>query len=271
MSQTVAQCMNRDLLVTNKNVTANQAIELLLKNNISHLILVDENKLTGVVSEKDFLEKLASLRTWRIDIGSLHVSSFVKRKPFWAHPNMRLNEMISIMLKENYGAVPVVDSGRVIGLITKEDLLKALKLPSKLAARDVATQRLITLSVQDRAAYARRIIVDKLISAIPVVDKFKIIGILTDIRLLHALKRLYELTSWVERKARFRRLIVQDIYERTFPEVAPETPIADLIEMFLSKHLKAVFVTEERNLLGIVTKSDLLVAAMWGTSNAQRT
>jgi len=259
IAASVKDALNRDPVLTGKNTSLNEAIKEMLSAEISHLLIVDGEKLVGIVSEKDILSKLATLRTWGASIGGLHISSFVKRKPFTLSPDTALKDAVRVMLKENLGAVPVMESGRLIGLLTKEDILRVLKVRSNMAVREIATHRLITLSPHDTLAYARRIIVERMLSSLPVVEGFKLLGVLTDIRTMEAVSRLYELAPWNVRRERFKKLLVQDVFERKCSCISPTESISSLVEQILEERAKSVLVVEGGNLLGIVTKSDVLL------------
>jgi len=262
VAASVKDALNRDPVLTGKNTSLNEAVKGMLSTEISHLLVVDGERLVGIVSEKDVLSKLATIRTWSASTGGLHVSSFVKRKPFTLSPDTSLQDAVRVMLRENLGAVPVMESGRLIGLLTKEDVLKVLKIKGNVAVREIATHKLITLSPRDTLAYARRIIVEKMLSSLPVIEGFKLLGVLTDVRAMEAVVRLYELAPWNVRRERFRKLLVQDVFERKCTCITPAEPVSSLVERILEERAKSVLVVEKNNLLGIVTKSDVLLYAL---------
>ncbi len=94
-----------------------KAWKLLQKFKIKHLPLTKDNKLFGIVSERDILKVYA-----------LKVSDkehWFKTKVFAASASMDIHQLSSVMFTENIGSLPIVnDQQAVIGIVTRTDILK---------------------------------------------------------------------------------------------------------------------------------------------------
>ena len=105
----------------------------------------------------------------------------------------KITEAKNIMMENKFSKLPVVDYGKLVGIVTKNDLLKAEPslattldmfeigyLLSKLTVKKVMMTNVITVSPDEVVEEAARIMVDNEISCLPVVKDDAIIGIITE-------------------------------------------------------------------------------------------
>lgn len=106
-----------------------QAITLLLKNRISGAPVVDDDgRLVGVLSEKDCLRVFANEAFFSQNAGG-PVSSYMTTNIQSVDPDDDVFKAADLFLKHSFRRLPVVDDGRLVGQISRRDVLKAsLKL-----------------------------------------------------------------------------------------------------------------------------------------------
>ena len=105
----------------------------------------------------------------------------------------KMTEAKNIMMENKFSKLPVVDYGKLVGIVTKNDLLKAEPslattldmfeigyLLSKLTVKKVMMTNVITVSPDEVVEEAARIMVDNEISCLPVVKDDALIGIITE-------------------------------------------------------------------------------------------
>ena len=89
-----------------------------------------------------------------------------------------------VMAKERRGYVVVTNKGKPIGILTDSDVLEKViakgKNPKKVKVKDVMSSPLITISPDEEIIEASRLMRKNLIKRIPVVEKGKLVGIITD-------------------------------------------------------------------------------------------
>ena len=119
--------------------------------------------------------------------------------PICVSPDISVNEARSIMDKHKIGHLPVLDkSGKLVGIVTKEDLIKAGPSPattldiyeisyllSKLKVEKVMEKHVITVDENEVVEEAARIMADKHIGCLPVMKGSLIVGMITDTDLFH--------------------------------------------------------------------------------------
>ena len=82
------------------------------------LPVVQEGKLVGIVTDRD-------LREHRGHLEHTKVNGIMSEKPVTVSPGATLEEAAQIMLERQFGGLPVVEDGRLVGIITASDILKA--------------------------------------------------------------------------------------------------------------------------------------------------
>lgn len=126
-------------------VSAKEAMEVLSKNKISGLPVIDKDgRLLGMFTEKDILsyilpsyvEQVGSFiyedepkatRKKVAELGKIKVEKLMRRKVVTTTEDTTMCEAAKIMLTEKARRLPVLDStGRVIGIVARCDVARAL-------------------------------------------------------------------------------------------------------------------------------------------------
>ncbi|GAB4277422.1 MAG: CBS domain-containing protein [Deferrisomatales bacterium] len=110
-----------------------QAIHLMKEHNIRHLPVLDGDRLVGIVTDRD-LKEFSPSRATTLDVYELHyllsktkVVEAMKKDPLQVGPDDPIERAARLMHDHKYGCLPVVDEGgRVVGILTQEDVFQAL-------------------------------------------------------------------------------------------------------------------------------------------------
>ncbi len=100
---------------------------LMLRHKISRLLVMSENKLQGIITRRDigFLhDKKGPVWKRRVDDNVL-VSSVMVGDPVCISPDTGIRDVMIMMDRHKVSGFPVTDLGRVLGIITKSDLMKS--------------------------------------------------------------------------------------------------------------------------------------------------
>jgi len=108
-------------------------------------------------------------------------------------PDLTLPEAFALMKKENIRRLVIVDKGKMVGLVTKNDLENALPskatslsmweinyLIEKVKVSDVMIKDVITVNEDTPIEEAARLMADKKISCLPVLRNNDVVGIITE-------------------------------------------------------------------------------------------
>lgn len=141
-------------------------------------------------------------------------------------------------------------------------------------AKDIMTSKVITVTSGTLVSEIARLLFERRISALPVVDGERLAGIVSEADLLHRYEigtdcalggdpwwmRLFSAdrspAEYVKSHARYAR----DIMTREVATVAPDTPLAAIATLLERRRIKRVPVLDQGHLVGIVSRSDLVHA-----------
>jgi len=129
----VKDCMTPSPVIIQPETTHRQAAELMREHDVHHLPVVDRNgHLVGIVVEQDLLAAQPSPAT-TLSIYEIHgLLSKLQVKEIMSHPvhttipQCPLEEAARLMLDEDVGCLPVIEDGRVVGIITDSDIFRIL-------------------------------------------------------------------------------------------------------------------------------------------------
>ena len=112
----IQDVMSKDVVSIGPAATVAEARERLSTTGINHLVVVDARRVAGVIAAKDIVH--AS--------DEQPVAEVMSRNVVTIEPEATLRRAAGIMRGRNVGCLPVVDDGRLAGIVTTSDLLTAL-------------------------------------------------------------------------------------------------------------------------------------------------
>ena len=103
---------------------------------------------------------------------NLEVRSIMTKDPVTAHPNQSIDDLSQFFLESEFQQLPVVDHGKLVGLITSSDVLKISRfnLENDLKVKDVMTSKVVRITPKDKVGTAAELFADKRFKTLPVVN-----------------------------------------------------------------------------------------------------
>ncbi len=96
------------------------AIKMLAEKSVGALIVMDNGKLVGIFSERDYTRKVALLGK---NSKEIYVKDIMTANVLVVSPETRTRECMAIMSGKNIRHLPVVDGDKVIGMLSIRDLM----------------------------------------------------------------------------------------------------------------------------------------------------
>ncbi len=114
------------LITLTRDMDVYFAIGLLLKNRISGApVIDDDNNLVGILSEKDCLRIFANGSFYDMPGGP--ISKFMTDVVSTVKPNSDLFSVADVFLQHNFRRMPVVEGKKLVGQISRRDVLRAIQ------------------------------------------------------------------------------------------------------------------------------------------------
>lgn len=150
----VRNWMSKKVITIEGKDSMQRAMSLMKEHNIRMLPVLKRGKLVGVVSDGD-LKKASASDATMLDvhemlylISKIKVRDIMTKDPLTVAPDCTVEETAELLMEHKISGVPVVEeSGRVIGVITKDDLFKVLIALSGLGKHGIQ----FAFQIEDRA------------------------------------------------------------------------------------------------------------------------
>ncbi len=107
------------------NATVIEALQLMRSNRIRSVLVIDNGKLTGIVTQGDCAIKVLLPGRSAQDT---HLSDIMSSNLVTISPAALLDQCMKIMVSRRIRHLPVVDDGQVVGLVSIGDIVKDLML-----------------------------------------------------------------------------------------------------------------------------------------------
>ncbi len=134
----VRDIMTKPAVTISADTTLENAYRTMQEKGIRHLPVLDGERLVGVITDRDLRLATSVLAPSPFPAGS-EVSTVMARNPLTADPADPVEDAARTMRERKIGCLPIVDDGRLVGIITGLDLLDALM---RMTGADKPTGRL---------------------------------------------------------------------------------------------------------------------------------
>lgn len=131
--------MSSPVKTIDSEATLEEARNLMLRYNFSGLPVVKNGKIVGIITRSE-ISKVELL-----GLTNLKVKDFMIEKYFFVSPESSIEEVEKIMVERNIGRVPVVLKGRVVGIITRSDILRGMYLKSEESFSPIEQEKVLKL------------------------------------------------------------------------------------------------------------------------------
>jgi len=111
------------LLTIEPSGRAADAVKTMAEQNLGSLIVLEQERLMGVLTFREILQALAQRNG---TLGELRVGDVMVRDPVTATPDMEVNDLRRTMLDSGARYLPVVQDGKLLGVISFRDVAKAV-------------------------------------------------------------------------------------------------------------------------------------------------
>lgn len=140
----VENVMVGDVITIDAEATVREAVELMNKNEIGCLIVVDgEGKPVGILTERDLLKRVLAKRK---DPVRVKVKDVMSKPLVTGTPHMDIEAAARLMFKKKIKKLPVVENGNLVGLVTLTDMVRfqpeIISVLKKLAGAQMPPKRI---------------------------------------------------------------------------------------------------------------------------------
>jgi acetoin utilization protein AcuB len=136
----IVQWMKHPVVTVKPADSARHAREIMEKRRINQLPVVVNGRLVGIVTDRDLRDAFPSVfdaaepgahgRPAVTDPATIPVEDVMTAQVLTLAPDASVAEGARLMRRERVGAIPIVDAGRLVGILTRSDVLDAFAAAS---------------------------------------------------------------------------------------------------------------------------------------------
>jgi acetoin utilization protein AcuB len=118
--------MTRQVVTTGPEESIEDAVRTMQTKGLKHLVVVEEGAVCGVLSEHDVRAFTPSKNSVRYLLAKARVRDAMARKVVTVAPRTPVEEAARTLLERKIRCLPVVDEGRLVGVLSDRDIFSAL-------------------------------------------------------------------------------------------------------------------------------------------------
>jgi len=156
----VKHFMTKHVFTVEPEESMQRALNLLKEHKVNMLPVVQEGNVVGIVSDRDLKRASASDATvldaheLRYLLNKIKIKDIMSKNPVTVPPDYTIEETAEVLMTHHISGAPVLDEqGRMVGVITRNDLFKALIALSGLGKKGI----LFAFQVEDRPGTIKEI------------------------------------------------------------------------------------------------------------------
>ena len=110
-----------EIFSVSPDATVFEAVEIMANKNVGALLVIKDGGLVGMISERDYTRKVV-LRGKRSK--EIKVAEIMSTEVTTTRPQESVEECLRLMTEKHFRHLPVMDGGKVVGIISIGDLVK---------------------------------------------------------------------------------------------------------------------------------------------------
>ena len=120
----IRDIMEKNVITIEKNKTAQDAAKINAEKDISFLVVMNDDLPEGVLSESDFVRKIAAEDRKSSDVPISEIMSYKFRS---VGPSTTIEDAVQKMLNNNIRRLLILEDDKLVGVITQTDLASHLR------------------------------------------------------------------------------------------------------------------------------------------------
>jgi len=128
----VCSLMTQPVISVDRNATCDEAVASMDRHRIRHLPVLDEGRLVGIVGRHDLMGSALAFALGYGERGRtrllprLEVKEVMEEQVVTIGPGQPASEAARLLLHNRIGCLPVLEEGKLVGIVTSTDLLRLL-------------------------------------------------------------------------------------------------------------------------------------------------
>jgi len=238
-----------------KSERVGHALDLMEKNDLRRLLVTNKDKLGGIITTRQIARVLGARKSLGMPASSLHVASATMDSLIKILPDMDVEDAMVLLQKTS--VLVAMDGEKVLGWVRPREILAAVKVSG--TASD-AMRSPLTANPNDRLVHARRMMLDRDVGRLPVVEGGRLVGIISEGDVAKSLRAFRDLNDTASKQyARIYNILVSDVMTHDVQYVYVDTPLDEVKRIILDENRGGLPVLNRREeVVGVITRRSIL-------------
>ncbi len=249
-----------------KDYSLAEALRVMERAGVDRAVLTEDGSPRGIMTLRDVIFKLGTVRTKRAYIGGLHASSFMSEPLVTVAPGDPLRSALEAMEKGGFTSVPVVEGGSLVGVVTRSELAGLVAEEpeaSDIKVLDVMRSFIVSVSLQDRILHVRQLLASYDLSVVPVVEEGKFVGVVGVDEVAEVFLAYYNLARGEpKRLTSLKYVVAADAVRLRPPKVEPDASLAEAAYKMVESGYRAVIVVDGDRPVGFISGLEIAQAIL---------
>ena len=266
----VKSWMSTPVITVTEDTPLSDARKLIADNKIRALPVMKEDKLIGIITRRGLLRLDLSIlgdESWHInaDLEDEKVGDVMTLKPLTILPDSSVPKAARIMLENKITALPVLEKGKLVGIITNSDILRFLlaeysEIKKPVLIKNYMTDEVVSIEKSTSLLEAHRLMGTKRIRSLPVIEDGKIVGLVTRTDLMSSDPSRMASRNNQELSLKILTQDVEKLMTSPVFTITQDEEINAAAKLMLEHKIHVLPVMDDQNkMVGIITESDLFL------------
>jgi len=264
--------MSTPVVTATPEMSLTEARRLMNEKQIRALPVVAEDQLVGIITRRgllrldlSFILETDEAFSLKVEPEEVKVGEVATRNPITISPKSSIPKAARIMLENKITALPVMEAGKLVGILTNSDLLRFIlteypALKRKLLVSHYMTEDVVTIEPDTSLLEAHRLMGAKRIRSLVVMDGDRLAGLVTRTDLMSSDPSRLASRNNQELSLKILTQPVEKVMSRSLITISPSEPVTRAAELMLRNKIHCLpVVDEQEKLAGIITESDLFL------------
>ena len=245
----VADVMSKVVTTISPDETVLSATKRMCENNISCIIVLDNARVAGILTETDLLKGIAADEA---DFNKMPVTRIMSWPVESIPPDLSVLEAGKIAEAKHIKKLPVLDGEKLVGIVTQTDLIQVLTSYGMWSdVVEVMNKDVVSIQSQTTVTEAVKAMASCKISCIVVVEGDDVVGVFTEKDLLKKVVALQKNPAHTK---------IEEVMSSPVISIPSDYSLFSAAKAMEKMRIRRLVVIEDKKLCGIITQTNIFMA-----------
>jgi len=244
MKAKVSEYMDTAVVTVNVSSSMNEILDVLARSSNGRVLVLEGEKPISMITTRSII---AAFSEYGLDIFNLKAKDLMSEDLVTLTPDTPIGDAVRILIDNNVGGAPVLEGNIIRGIFTEREVIKFIaNLQFSGIVDSIMNTKVETISQNSTILDAAKIMTLKNIRRLPIVNEYRMIGIIT----------AADIVKYLDKNKKIGNVL--EAGTKNPWSISRYTSIVDAAKFMRDKRIGTLPVVDDDKLVGIVTERDLM-------------